>query len=317
MAFKFGPIPYLELEFNQLGNAPVGNPTSVSDWNTFFDLPNYGTPFTKVRIIGNIIRLYGGENITLKSQIFQSRPLKKISDSKIIIKANDNSFYGCTSLTSVSLFGLINAGNYCFYNCTSLTSISLPSLTSAGNRCFSDNSNLISVFLPVLDDTSDGWFVNCTSLQSVSLPSYKFVGSITFYNCTSLTSISLPIAKYISTSAFENCTSLTSISLPLVEFLTGGSEFKNCTSLTSISLPACINILYDLSFSSCTALTSISLPVCIALGSSVLNNNLFLGITGKTISLTIPASRMTCNGGNPDGDIQYLQANNTVTITTT
>mgnify|MGYP003325949515 CR=1 FL=1 len=206
MAFKFGPIPYLELEFNQLGNAPVGNPTSVSDWNTFFDLPNYGTPFTKVRIIGNIIRLYGGENITLKSQIFQSRPLKKISDSKIIIKANDNSFYGCTSLTSVSLFGLINAGNYCFYN---------------------------------------------------------------------------------------------------------------CTSLTSISLPACINILYDLSFSSCTALTSISLPVCIALGSSVLNNNLFLGITGKTISLTIPASRMTCNGGNPDGDIQYLQANNTVTITTT
>jgi hypothetical protein len=26
---------------------------------------------------------------------------------------------------------------------------------------------------------------------------------------------------------------------------------------------------------------------------------------------------MTCNGGNPDGDIQYLQANNTVTITTT
>jgi hypothetical protein len=26
---------------------------------------------------------------------------------------------------------------------------------------------------------------------------------------------------------------------------------------------------------------------------------------------------MTCNGGNPDGDIQYLQANNTVTIITT
>jgi hypothetical protein len=26
---------------------------------------------------------------------------------------------------------------------------------------------------------------------------------------------------------------------------------------------------------------------------------------------------MTCNGGNPDGDIQYLQANNTVTVITT
>jgi hypothetical protein len=26
---------------------------------------------------------------------------------------------------------------------------------------------------------------------------------------------------------------------------------------------------------------------------------------------------MTCNSGNPDGDIQYLQANNTVTVITT
>jgi len=39
-------------------------------------------------------------------------------------------------------------------------------------------------------------------------------------------------------------------------------------------------------------------------------------INGNTIDLTIPSSLMTCNGGNPDGDIQYLQTNNTVTITT-
>lgn len=37
-------------------------------------------------------------------------------------------------------------------------------------------------------------------------------------------------------------------------------------------------------------------------------------ITGKTITLTVPAALMTCNGGNPDGDIAYLQANNTVTV---
>jgi hypothetical protein len=68
-------------------------------------------------------------------------------------------------------------------------------------------------------------------------------------------------------------------------------------------------------FQDCTSLTSISLPSCTILGESVENNQVFSNIVGITISLTIPASLMTCNSGNPDGDIQYLQANNTVTIT--
>jgi hypothetical protein len=42
----------------------------------------------------------------------------------------------------------------------------------------------------------------------------------------------------------------------------------------------------------------------------------FDGIIGNIITLTVPLALMTCNGGNPDGDIQYLQANNTVTIIT-
>lgn len=54
----------------------------------------------------------------------------------------------------------------------------------------------------------------------------------------------------------------------------------------------------------------------IQLGSSILNNGIFDGIVGKNFSLTIPASFMTNNSGNPDGDIQELIDNNTVTITT-
>jgi hypothetical protein len=41
---------------------------------------------------------------------------------------------------------------------------------------------------------------------------------------------------------------------------------------------------------------------------------MFYNISGETITLTVPSALMTCNSGNPDGDIQYLQANNTVTI---
>jgi hypothetical protein len=43
----------------------------------------------------------------------------------------------------------------------------------------------------------------------------------------------------------------------------------------------------------------------------------FSGITKNTITLTIPATLMTCNGGQPDADIQILQDSNTVTIITT
>ena len=61
----------------------------------------------------------------------------------------------------------------------------------------------------------------------------------------------------------------------------------------------------------------ISLPSLTTLGPTVGDDSLFLGsFGGGNLTLTVPASLMTCNGGNPDGDIQFLQANNTVTVVT-
>ena len=45
-------------------------------------------------------------------------------------------------------------------------------------------------------------------------------------------------------------------------------------------------------------------------------SGVFTGITSNNITLTVPSALMTCNAGNPDGDIQYLQSNNTVTVIT-
>ena len=47
------PIPApvaegLELTFDDIANVPVADASSVSDWNTFFDLPTNGIPFTSV-----------------------------------------------------------------------------------------------------------------------------------------------------------------------------------------------------------------------------------------------------------------------------
>lgn len=53
-----------------------------------------------------------------------------------------------------------------------------------------------------------------------------------------------------------------------------------------------------------------------SIGGTVGDDNVFAGIVGGTITITIPAALMTNDGGNPDGDIAALIANNTVTVNT-
>ena len=87
-----------------------------------------------------------------------------------------------------------------------------------------------------------------------------------------------------------------------------------CPNLASVEFLETPIISSTLNFNECGLLSNIVLPKCTQMGSSVGDNNSFLGVTGNIINLTVPAALMTCNGGNPDGDIAYLQANNTVTV---
>ena len=89
--------------------------------------------------------------------------------------------------------------------------------------------------------------------------------------------------------------------LNTVAFSTGSNQLGNDTLDTQ-------------AFFNCPSLTTIEIPACADLGGSCGNNSVFQGTTGNTITLTVLSARMICNGGLPDGDIQYLQANNTVTI---
>lgn len=116
----------------------------------------------------------------------------------------------------------------------------------------------------------------------------------------------------LNKNVFYGCTGLINSSFPSVTAV-ATICFKNCTSLVDADFPALITVGTNC-FENCTSLITINLPICAALGITIGDDSVFLGITGKTITLTVPAALMTCNGGNPDGDIQYLVANNTVTI---
>ena len=118
----------------------------------------------------------------------------------------------------------------------------------------------------------------------------------------------------VGSNPFIFCTSLINISLPNIIYMPSGC-FNSCYSLSYVYLPK-VPTIGNATFGSCTALTHIDIRSCTNLGGTPLNNNVFNNVTGCTINLTIHPSLLTCNGGAPDGDIQWLQSNNTVTIIT-
>jgi len=221
-------VPVLRILFNDIANANilVGDASSVSDWNTFFDLPINGSPFTLVTIIGNEVFLYGGSGITIKTSLFYNNiDILTIYDTNSIIRIN--------------------------------------------SAAFSYAENLVVADFPNITLTEASVFDSAYSLTTFNAPQLIVVGTQMF-NGGPIQTINFPSAIVIESSAFL--------------------------------------FTYEL--------TSISIPSCLTLGSTVGDNQVFGGITGNTITLTVPAALMTCNGGLPDGDIQYLQANNTVTIVT-
>ena len=185
----------------------------------------------------NILNMFVGSNREISPQNVLQMPSTNFSFSLPNI-ANDiesyalqNSFYGCTSLTSVDLSSLTTISGssslyYAFSGCTSLTSVDLSSLTT-----ISGSSSLSYAF------------INCTSLTNVDLSSLTTISgnsslSYVFINCTSLTNVDLSLLTTISGSnalsgTFSDCTSLASLSFPSLTSTSFGSYTNQFNSMLS------------------------------------------------------------------------------------
>jgi len=215
----------LKLSWNDINNTPV-TAGDVSEWNSLFNLPANGSPFTSVEVSGNDVYLIGGSGITIATGLFANDDnLTLIDDQALcIVRIDHDAFDECNSLTDATLNACITFGAKAFGLCDTLQTFTANAAITFGNLCFASSSLLLTINAP-----------NATTIA-------------------------------------DNC-------------------FRDMVNLTELTLPSCT-----------------------ALGSTVGNNSVFDGISGNNFTLTIPAALMTCNAGNPDGDIQYLQAHNTVTI---
>ena len=128
----------------------------------------------------------------------------------------DSAFYGCDSLTSVTIPDSVTSiGERAFYYCSSLTSVTIPdSVTSIGDSAF-------------------GW---CNGLTEIVIPdSVTSIGTWAFRYCGKLTSIVIPNSvTSIGWGVFSDCYSLTSITIPDGVTSIGMSAFSHCDSLTTV-----------------------------------------------------------------------------------
>jgi len=180
---------------------------------------------------------------------------------------------------------------------------------------FQDNNNLIDV-----SDNSgcvitigNSSFQRCHFLTHAKFINLTNIGDAGF-DSTGLITIEMPLLTSIGNAAFDACSSLLTTNFSSLTFV-DANGFVACTMLPSIDLSN-VTSIGDRGLKQCYALTNINLSSCLTLGSTTGDDMVFNLITGNTITLTVPLALMSCNLGSPDGDIQYLQANNIVTIIT-
>ena len=218
------PVLSLRLTFNDIRNVEgvINDPTDVSAWNTYFELPDYGSEFTSVTVDGGLVTLSGGSNITLKESLFdQADEL-----GTYLLEVDDD---GCVVGVEPSAFGDSNE-----LGCPNLTSVNLPNATTIGTAAFSSCASLTTINLAKTTEVGEGAFYQCTSLTTIELPSAITIGDYAFEGCTSLVYVSLPV-----------CTNLGSTTVDDGVFLDVGSDKE-----MSITVPEAIKFDGDLIYAS-------------------------------------------------------------------
>jgi sorbitol-specific phosphotransferase system component IIA len=187
-----------------------------------------------------------------------------------ITKIDEYAFYGCRSLTGVTMpSSVTKIEEAAFSNCSGLTSVTIPAnVDTIGDEAFSGCSGLTKITIPVKVKTIGvSAFSRCSGLTSVTFTSpstVETIGDSAFSNCSSLDKVTIPASvKEIGEFAFSGCIGLTSVTFtsPTNDQSIGDSAFLNCRGLTKVTINSSkVKRIGESAFSGCSGLTSITLP---------------------------------------------------------
>ncbi len=191
-------------------------------------------------------------------------------------KIPDYAFYGCDSLTSVTIGnGVTRIGDMAFGGCSGLITLTIPdSVTSIGYSAFGGCNNLTSVTIPDSVTIIDGFaFGGCDGLTSVTIGNgVTKIGYDAFSDCNNLKDVHITdIAKWceidfiefesnplcFATNLYINDVLTTNLIIPNGVTSICAGAFGFCDALTSIAIPDSVTNIGTFAFYNCNNLTDV------------------------------------------------------------
>lgn len=267
---------------------------------------------------GSITKVVLNSNAFVSKDFYSTSSLARYFGNQVkeyvlgeeITSIGDNTFYGCSLLTSVNIPNNVTSiGENAFTGCHNLTSINVPnSVKSIGSHAFENCSGLTTIQVEsgntvydsrehcnaIIETASNTLLWGC---QNTMIPnSVAAIGDNAFYNC-GLTSINIPNSvTSIGNSAFAGCTDLTSISISNSVTTIGQYAFSDCKSLASATIPNSVTAIGDYAFFGCSGLIAVDIPKSVTrIGYRAFNGCYGLAAIQVESGNTVYDSRENCN----------------------
>lgn len=225
-----GKLAYLETEDGEAYNVALGSSTSK---NIVIEAYHLGKPVVGILTEG-FASLDTEEDTETPASLIESI---EIPDG--VVSIGDRAFYGCASLTTLSLprNSLKTIGDLAFRGCSALGSFNnVRGLESIGANAFARCESLTTLpDMPNLRKVGDFAFTDCTKLTRAYLGgSLEALGKGAFYRCSLLQSAFLGRCASIGENTFGECGRLEEVVVPRELGKIDGAAFTDCTALKSI-----------------------------------------------------------------------------------